>query len=178
MARLGVLAGTVVLAGCTSAPTPTPEPSPTAVTPSAPTCSPEGIRITALEVEAAMGLRAMGVELVNCGTGPYALEGHPVPRLWNADRDPLTVQVIPGARSITSGFDQPPRPIELRPGERATAALLWRNLVTDSSVVASDGAYLEISPVAGRPAVPVDLDGPIDLGNTGQLGVSAWKQAD
>jgi hypothetical protein len=120
----------------------------------------------------------MGVELVNCGTSPYALEGHPAPRLLDADRGPLTVQVIPGARSITSGFDHPPRPIVLRPGERATAALLWRNLVTDSTAAPSNGAYLEVSPVEGRPAVPVDLDGPIDLGSTGQLGVSAWKTSD
>ncbi|MFJ8580510.1 DUF4232 domain-containing protein [Micromonospora sp. NPDC093277] len=177
MARLGVLAGTALLAACTPAPVPV-DPLPERHQPTPAACSPEGIRITALGVDAAMGLRAMGLELVNCGTGPYALEGHPAPRLWDADRDPLAVQVIPGARSITSGFDQAPRPIVLRPGERATAALLWRNLVTDPTVVASDGAYLEVSPVAGRPAVPVDLDGSIDLGNTGRLGVSAWKRDD
>jgi len=184
MARLGALAGTVLLAACTPVPTGTPvagDDAPIRSTTAAPdlaACSADGIRITALGVSAAMGLRAMDLELVNCGTGPYALEGHPVPRLWDADRDPLTVQVIPGARPITSGFDDPPRPIVLRPGERATAALLWRNLVTDPTVVASNGAYLEISPVAGRPAVPVDLEGSIDLGNTGRLGVSAWKRDD
>ncbi|MEU8260855.1 DUF4232 domain-containing protein [Micromonospora sp. NPDC048999] len=176
-ARFGALAGVALLAACTSAPaadTGAPTPSTTAG-PGLTACPAEGIRITELGVDAAMGLRAMGLELVNCGTQPYELEGHPVPRLWDADRDPLAVEVVPGARSITSGFDYPPQRIMLRPGERATAALLWRNLVTDPTVVASNGAYLEISPVAGRPALPVDLDAPIDLGNTGRLGVSAWK---
>ncbi|MEU0152592.1 DUF4232 domain-containing protein [Micromonospora fulviviridis] len=187
-ARIGAVASVALLAAC--APTPAPDrasggpsepagPTPAASTaPSAPTCSPEGIRITELGVDAAMGLRAMGLELVNCGDRPYVLEGHPAPSLRDADRDPLTVHVIPGARPITAGFDHPPTRIVLRPGERATAALLWRNLVTDATVVASNGAYLDVAPVRGRPAYPVELDGPIDLGNTGRLGVSAWKRAD
>ncbi|MEU1685965.1 DUF4232 domain-containing protein [Micromonospora sp. NPDC005707] len=185
-ARIGVLAGVTALAAC--APGPTPEsasgrpgtparPTPAASTsPPPPACSPEGIRITELGVSAAMGLRAMGLELVNCGDRPYVLRGYPVPSLRDTDRDPLAVQVIPGARPITSGFDQPPTRIVLRPGERASAALLWRNLVTDATVVASNGAYLDVAPLPGRPAHPVELDGPIDLGNTGRLGVSAWKR--
>jgi hypothetical protein len=123
-----------------------------------------------------MGLRAMGLELVNCGTRPYELRGYPAPRLRDADGDPIAVRIVPGARPITAGFDQPPTRIVLRPGERAGAALLWRNLVTDATVVASNGAYLDVAPLAGRPAHPVELDGPIDLGNTGRLGVSAWKR--
>ncbi|MFG3577001.1 DUF4232 domain-containing protein [Micromonospora chersina] len=184
-ARIGFLAGVTVLAAC--APAPTPEsasglpatPTPAASTaPPPPTCSPEGIRITELGVDAAMGLRAMGLELVNCGDRPYVLEGYPAPSLRDADGDPLTVQVIPGARPITAGFDQPPTRVVLRPGERAAAALLWRNLVTDATVVASNGAHLDVAPLPGRPAYPVELDGPIDLGNTGRLGVSAWKRYD
>ncbi|GGS08511.1 hypothetical protein GCM10010169_61740 [Micromonospora fulviviridis] len=187
-ARIGALAGAALLAACAPAPAPDRAPGhpreparPAPATSTAPppaACSPEGIRITALGVDAAMGLRAMGLELVNCGDRPYALEGHPAPRLRDADRHPLTVQVIPGARPITAGFDHPPTRIVLRPGERATAALLWRNLVTDPTVVAGNGAYLDVAPVRGRPAYPVELDGPIDLGNTGRLGVSAWKRDD
>ncbi|MEU2612448.1 DUF4232 domain-containing protein [Micromonospora sp. NPDC007271] len=181
--RICALTGTAMLAACTSGP-PTDgpaaasRPTPTTTTTVVPECSPEGVRITSLGVDAAMGLRAMGLELVNCGSGPYVLEGRPEPRLRDADGQPLAVEIIPGARAITSGFDDPPRRMVLRPGERATAALLWRNLVTDATVVASNGTYLEISPMAGRPAYPVELDGPIDLGNTGRLGVSAWKRND
>ncbi|MGW4154343.1 DUF4232 domain-containing protein [Micromonospora chersina] len=183
-ARIGALASMVALAAC--APTPAPDrasepapPTPAASTaPPPPACSPEGIRITGLGVDAAMGLRAMGLELVNCGDRPYVLEGYPAPSLRDADGDRLAVQVIPGARPITAGFDQPPTRVVLRPGERAAAALLWRNLVTDSTVVASNAAHLDVAPLPGRPAYPVELDGPIDLGNTGRLGVSAWKRYD
>ncbi|MET7966764.1 DUF4232 domain-containing protein [Micromonospora sp. NPDC005305] len=181
-ARIGALAGVALLTAC--APAAAPQRVPAAAPPTAaastsprpPACSPEGIRITELGVSAAMGLRAMGLELVNCGNRPYVLHGYPAPSLRDADRDPLAVQVIPGARPITSGFDQPPTRIVLRPGERAAAALLWRNLVTDATVVASNGAYLDVAPLPGRPAYPVELDGPVDLGNTGRLGVSAWKR--
>ncbi|SCL67401.1 DUF4232 domain-containing protein [Micromonospora chersina] len=187
-ARFGALAGIGVLAACAPAPTPgsapglpaTPaRPTPAVSTsPPTPACSPEGIRITELGVDAAMGLRAMGLELVNCGDRPYELRGYPAPSLRDADGNPLTVQVIPGARPITAGFDQPPTRVVLRPGERAAAALLWRNLVTDPTVVASNGAHLDVAPLRGRPTYPVELDGPIDLGNTGRLGVSAWKRYD
>ncbi|MEU8069567.1 DUF4232 domain-containing protein [Micromonospora sp. NPDC048169] len=198
-ARLaGALTGVTLLAACAPARGPAdrrlPDPPPSAAgvdplttvppRPGAPTadprpaatCSPEGIAITELGVSAAMGLRAMGLELVNCGDRPYELRGYPAVTLRDADGDPIRVRVIPGAAPITSGFDQPPTRIVLAPGERAGAALIWRNLVTDATVVATDGTELDVAPVAGRPAYPVALDGPIDLGNTGRLGVSAWKR--
>ncbi|MGA4688103.1 DUF4232 domain-containing protein [Micromonospora sp. AB353] len=151
---------------------PTAEPAPAA------TCSPEGIAITELGVSAAMGLRAMGLDLLNCGDRPYELRGYPAVTLRDADGDPIEVRIVPGAEPITSGFDHPPTRIVLAPGERAGAALIWRNLVTDPTVVATNGTELDVAPVAGRPAYPVALDGPIDLGNTGRLGVSAWKRRE
>ncbi|GAA3756814.1 DUF4232 domain-containing protein [Micromonospora maritima] len=185
-ARLGIGAGLALLTAC--APTPRPaDPRPTPpVRPAAapdtaiptPACSPEGIRIVELGVSAAMGLRAMSIELVNCGDRPYRLRGYPAVALRDVDGDPVTVRVVPGAAPITSGFDDPPTALVLRPGERAGAALVWRNLVTDATVVATDGVELDVAPVAGRPAYPVALDGPIDLGTTGRLGVSAWKRRD
>ncbi|MFG1775044.1 DUF4232 domain-containing protein [Micromonospora sp. NPDC049051] len=86
-------------------------------------------------------------------------------------------QLDSGAKEITLGFDAPPRPLTLRPDERAAATVLWRNLVTDSTVVATNGERLEIAPAKGQAAQVVGLDGPIDLGNTGRIGVSAWKKA-
>ncbi|MEU6078232.1 DUF4232 domain-containing protein [Micromonospora sp. NPDC047074] len=138
-------------------------------------CPESGVRITSRGTEAAMGLRALGLELVNCGTRPYPLSGYPVLRLFDADGNPIPVRVIEGAEGITSGFDQPPRALTLRPGERAGAAVLWRNLVTDATVTATNGERLEVAPAVDRAAQDVDLDGSIDLGNTGRIGVSAWK---
>ncbi|MFI7428259.1 DUF4232 domain-containing protein [Micromonospora sp. NPDC049836] len=191
---IGALTGVTLLAACAPTPGPAGRPpaapagaDPLATTPPRPgartadptpaaTCSPEGILITELGVSAAMGLRAMGLELVNCGDRPYELSGYPAVRLRDADGDPITVRIIPGAAPITAGFDHPPSRIVLAPGERAGAALIWRNLVTDPTVVATNGTALDVAPMAGRPAYPVALDGPIDLGNTGRLGVSAWER--
>ena len=185
---IGALSGVTLMAACAPAQRPAdgppdalstapPRPAPLTAEPTpAATCSPEGIAITERGVSAAMGLRALGLELVNCGDRPYELRGYPAVTLRDADGDPIRVRVIPGAAPITSGFDQPPTRIVLAPGERAGAALIWRNLVTDATVVATDGTELDVAPVAGRPAYPVALDGPIDLGNTGRLGVSAWKR--
>ncbi|MGS2613166.1 DUF4232 domain-containing protein [Micromonospora sp. LZ34] len=141
-------------------------------------CPESGVRIRALGTGAAMGLRALGLELTNCGTADYPLHGYPAVRLLDGDGDgaPIPVRVVEGAKGITSGFDAPPRPLTLRPGERAGAAVLWRNLVTDPTVVATNGERLEVSPTAGQPGQVVELDGPVDLGNTGRIGVSAWKK--
>ncbi|TDB79097.1 DUF4232 domain-containing protein, partial [Micromonospora sp. KC721] len=176
------------MAGCTTGTEPATTPagpypttgSPTASTrPSRPDgCPPGGVQIAELGVSAAMGLRAMGIELVNCGSTPYRLKGWPAPRLRDADGNPIEVRIIAGAAGITSGFDAPPRQLVLRPGERAGAALLWRNLVDNATVPATEGRFLEVAPVAGQPAVEVQLSGPIDLGSTNRLGVSAWKRRD
>ncbi|MDG4835457.1 DUF4232 domain-containing protein [Micromonospora sp. WMMD967] len=141
-------------------------------------CPASGVRIRSTGSDAAMGLRALGLELVNCGDRPYQLNGYPVLHVFDDQREPVMVRVVNGAREITSGFDQPARPVPLAPGERATAVMLWRNLVTDSTVVATNGKYLTVAPAAGQPAAEVDPDGPVDLGNTGRIGVSAWKKAD
>ncbi|MFG3699768.1 DUF4232 domain-containing protein [Micromonospora sp. NPDC047620] len=155
-----------------------PTGAPTATASEAATdCPASGVRITSPGSSAAMGLRALSLRLVNCGTKPYPLNGYPALRLFDGDGNPIPVRVVEGAKEITSGFDDPPRPLTLRPGEQAGAAVLWRNLVTDPSVVATDGERLEVAPAAGRPAQLVGPDGPIDLGNTGRIGVSAWKTA-
>ncbi|MDG4806508.1 DUF4232 domain-containing protein [Micromonospora sp. WMMD1120] len=187
--RAGVtLAAALLLGACTDSdhrgqggdPTYPPPPPPSATTSVDPPaeCPVTGVRVRSTGSDAAMGLRALGLELVNCGDRPYQLNGYPVPHVFDEQREPILLRVVNGAKEITSGFDQPPRPVTLAPGERATAVVLWRNLVTDSTVVATTGEFLTVAPAAGRPADEVDPDGPIDLGNTGRIGVSAWKKAD
>ncbi|MET7669432.1 DUF4232 domain-containing protein [Micromonospora luteifusca] len=159
-----------------------PRPTPTAptVSPSANVdpCPASGVRIRSTGGDAAMGLRALGIELINCGDQPYELNGYPVLHVFDEQHEPIMLRVVNGAKEITLGFDQPPRKVTLAPDERATAVVLWRNLVTDSTVVATKGEYLTVAPSAGQPAEEVDPDGPVDLGNTGRIGVSAWKKAD
>lgn len=157
-----------------------PPPKPPSSTPSASVepvveCPESGVRIRSTGGDAAMGLRALGLELVNCGDRPYRLNGYPTVWVLDEQRKPIILAVQNGAKDITSGYDQPPQPITLQKGERAVATVLWRNLVTDSTVVATDGAYLSVAPAAGQPAEEVDPHGPVDVGNTGRIGVSAWR---
>ncbi|WP_089157465.1 DUF4232 domain-containing protein [Micromonospora sp. NBS 11-29] len=173
-----LLAALTLTTACAPMPDPATSPEHAPAASPTPACTPEGIRITGLGVSAAMGLRAMGLDLVNCGNQPYELRGYPAVALRDADGQPIVVRIIPGAKPITSGFDDPPTRLVLRPGEHAGAALIWRNLFTDPTATPTEGTRLDAAPVAGRPAYPVELDGPIDLGNTGRLGVSAWKRRD
>ncbi|WP_167626076.1 DUF4232 domain-containing protein [Micromonospora lupini] len=191
-AAVAAVAAVLLLSACTidehryQGGDPTGPPPPPRVTPTAtPTasvdpladCPASGVRIRSTGGDAAMGLRALGVELINCGARPYRLNGYPALWVLNDQRKPIILSVVNGAKEITSGFDQPPQPVTLQKGERAVATVLWRNLVTDSEVVATAGAYLTVAPAAGQPAQEVDPDGPIDVGNTGRIGVSAWKAA-
>jgi hypothetical protein len=123
-----------------------------------------------------MGLRAMHLELLNCGTGLYTVNGYPAVRVLDDDRNPLEVTVINGSSSIAliDGFDTTPKPLTLKPGDMAAAGVVWKNTVTDSTVSATNGAFLEVTPAAGQSPQTVTPDGSIDLGTTGKLGVTAW----
>ncbi|MBQ0906468.1 DUF4232 domain-containing protein [Micromonospora sp. U21] len=158
--------------------TATPSPTPSAYVSPPFWCPESGARIRSRGSDAAMGLRALGLELVNCGDRPYRIKGYPALRVLDEDRKAIILRVLPGAKEITPGFDQPPREITLAPGDRAVATVLWRNLVTDATVPATNGEYLRVAPAAGQPAEDVDPDGPVDVGNTGRIGVSAWKKAE
>ncbi|GLZ43480.1 hypothetical protein Acsp05_71040 [Actinokineospora sp. NBRC 105648] len=153
-----------------------------------PACPPEGVLITPLTPEAAMGLRVVTLEMVNCGARPYEISGYPVLRVLDGEQRVLPVKVGRGSAGIATvaGFDDPPRSVTLRPGEKARTGLMWRNTVTDSTVTATTGHTLEIAPAEDRPVQRVPLiaegdradEGPyaftLDLGNTGALGVRAW----
>ncbi|MEV1142928.1 DUF4232 domain-containing protein [Micromonospora sp. NPDC049799] len=111
-ALLGLpVTGVLLLGGCGLAPSPprpAADPAPGRTAPAADgpvtgepatACPPSGVRIRAMGTSAAMGLRAMGVELVNCGSDPYPLRGYPVLRLFDADGKPITVRVVEGRRA-------------------------------------------------------------------------------
>jgi hypothetical protein len=145
--------------------------------PERPVCHSGGVRVTAGPVDAAMGQRAMDVTLENCGTRPYRVEGYPALRLLDQDQQPVTgVSVAHGSGGIATvtGFDDPPEPVTLKPGETATAGLLWRNTVTGF-----DGAtnipYLTVEAKPGTPALLLEPDGGLDLGTTGKLGIGPWR---
>jgi hypothetical protein len=140
-------------------------------------CPPSGIRVTADQGDAAMGLRVVGLHLENCGTGDYTLDGYPHLELLDADREPVEgIQVLRGSGDITAlpDFDKAPGPVTLKPGQTAVSGLVWRNATGFGTRV--DVPYVRIRAKTG--ADPVTVTPHLDLGTTGKLGVRPWQRAD
>lgn len=182
--RLAVsLTAVALTAGCArpvsghgpeSAPVPGAAASPPATTV---TCPPEGVRLEVGEGDAAMGLRVLGITLVNCGPRTYRLNGYPAMRPLGADRAALKVQVLHGVKQILGSmpWDAAPEPVTLEPGQRAGTAVAWRNTYDDTRQPPVTVTFLDITPQAGRPAQTVAPTGGLDLGSTGRFGVAAWR---
>ncbi|MBH1937599.1 DUF4232 domain-containing protein [Streptomyces sp. AV19] len=138
-------------------------------------CPPSGFRLTADDGDAAMGLRVVGLHLENCGTRPRRLDGHPLLELLDEDRKPVPgVDVLRGGGDIAlvTGFDDPPRPVDLKPGETGFARLMWRN-----TTGAGDPVNVPYVRVRAEPGSrPLTVIPELDLGTTGKLGVSAWTK--
>ncbi|MFD6227792.1 DUF4232 domain-containing protein [Streptomyces sp. NPDC060232] len=152
---------------------PAPAPEPT----SGRSCPEGGVRLVETGGDAAMGLRVEGFQLVNCGTEAYVLEGYPGVSLRDGRNDPLEVAVVHGAAGITTGvpdIDAAPQRLTLAPGQAAAWSVVWRNLVTDSTVPATTVPAMEIEPRPGAPRLWLRLARPLDLGNTGKLGIGPW----
>ena len=158
-----------------SAPRPTVSTKPTPSMAAPGVCPPSGVLVRRGEVDAAMGVRAAGIELVNCGSVPVTVNGYPDVRVLDDGGAALPVAVVHGSADIASlpNFDTPPAPVTAAPGARLVAGLLWRNRVDMGGDVVK-GTYLEIVPAPGQAPQTIRPDGPIDLGTTGRLGVSAW----
>ncbi|MFB7261742.1 DUF4232 domain-containing protein [Streptomyces nojiriensis] len=125
-----------------------------------------------------MGLRVAEFQLVNCGAQPYALEGYPQLSLRDDRNDPVEVAVEHGSAGITTGtpdLDEAPRPVTLAPGQAAFFGIVWRNLVTESATPAVTARIVEVEPRPGAPRLWLRLAAPVDLGNTGKLGLGPWR---
>ncbi|MFJ3773111.1 DUF4232 domain-containing protein [Streptomyces sp. NPDC090075] len=140
-------------------------------------CPASGLRLWADDGDAAMGLRVVGLHLENCGKRDYALDGYPRLSLLDENREPVDgIRIRHGGAAIASGtgFDDPPAPLTLKPGESARSGLVWRNTTLAGTAV--NVPYVRV--VAKPGARPVTVTPELDLGTTGQLGVGAWKRAD
>ncbi|MER7173141.1 DUF4232 domain-containing protein [Streptomyces mesophilus] len=160
--------------------TPAPSDEPDAAV-TATACDGEGLRAASGMVNAAMGLRSMSITVTNCGTGEYELNGYPALTVLDEDREPVAIDVLKGTEAIGTGLgNAKPKLFTLKPGESATTSLTWRNTVTDAARPAPHGTFFDIAPVPGRAGhvlQPGD-GGPIDIGTTAQLGVTAWEKAE
>jgi hypothetical protein len=142
------------------------------------TCPPEGVRFEVEEGDAAMGLRVLGIKLVNCGSRTYRLNGYPVVRSLDDDQTVLKVRVLHGVKEILGSampWDGPPKPVLLKPGQQAGTAVAWRNTYNDVREPPVTVRFLDIAPLAGRPSQIVQPNAGLDLGSTGRMGISAWS---
>jgi len=181
------VAGVAGVAGC-AAPGTTPGgtgpivPPPPVGPPSLPpdTCPAAGFRLTADEIEGALGLRAMAVELVNCGSHTMTLHGYPAVRLGDAEHDRLPTAVKQGVDKVAliDEWNTPPTRFTVRSGNSAVALLVWRGTTEYTLAGPVTATTARIAVTGGQPFQPVDLqDQKIDLGTTGKLAVSPWRPA-
>ncbi|WP_203840879.1 DUF4232 domain-containing protein [Winogradskya humida] len=185
-----VLVTAVLLAGCDVSPedgrplvlgSPAPAvPVPAAVSPSPAAvgdtgCLEPGVELSLSEVDGAMGLRAVGIQLRNCGTKPYVAYGYPLVDVLDADHRKLDVKVLVGTDNIqqVDTLKDTPERVEVAPGEQIGAALLWRSTNAPGEGDFMLGAYLSVAPAEGQPRHTLPLN--VDLGTTGKMGVGPWE---
>lgn len=135
-------------------------------------CPEEGFRITVSGMNAAMGIRATGIDLVNCGTEDIEVNGYPqIEVLVNAA--PIAVEVREGSDTLR---DPGPTPITVAPGESVSAGMLWRNLVESSDPADTvDATQINVGYAEDSPLQKVTPEHSIDLGTTRELEVTAWR---
>ncbi|MEU4116675.1 DUF4232 domain-containing protein [Kitasatospora sp. NPDC028055] len=142
-------------------------------------CPASGVRVSADDGDAAMGLRVVGLHLRNCGTATVNVDGYPELQLLDVEHRPVDgVQLLHGGAQIASvtGADDPPRPLALQPGEGARSTLAWRNTTEAGAGDPVNAPYLRVRVLPG--SAPVMVVPELDLGTTGRLGVGAWVRED
>ncbi|WP_053849429.1 DUF4232 domain-containing protein [Streptomyces sp. NRRL B-24085] len=141
------------------------------------TCPDSGTHLYADEGDAAMGLRVVGLHLVNCGIQAVRLNGYPKLALEDEDHHPVDgVRILQGTDQISTGLggDSGPQPVVLRPGQAAVAGLAWRNTTQAGEPVNAPYVRVWATPAAD----PVMVVPELDLGTTGKLGVGPWRKDD
>ncbi|TXS47130.1 DUF4232 domain-containing protein [Streptomyces sp. OR43] len=195
-----VLAGTLALSGCSGFLVPAgegePGPSPSrtaaggarATTPSAPAlasapvtrqapaptatggCPASGLVVDMGPVEAALGHRAVGLTLTNCGAGPHRVNGYPSVRALDENGDALPVEVNPGSSYF--GNDKGPEEVMLAPGKTMRSLLVWVSTPTGGDLI--EGDALEIAPAPGLEPRTFPLEGS-DVRLLDEFTMTGWR---
>ncbi|MFJ7253365.1 DUF4232 domain-containing protein [Streptomyces sp. NPDC098085] len=146
-----------------------PGPTPTAVADRT-GCPPSGVVVGMGEVQAALGHRAVGLTLTNCGPKPYRVHGYPSVRALDDAGRPLPVPVNPGSSYM--GTDRGPEEVVLKPGETVRSLLAWVSTPTGGDLI--EGDALEIAPAPGLEARTFPLEGS-DVRLLDELNMTAWR---
>ncbi|PRY51051.1 uncharacterized protein DUF4232 [Geodermatophilus tzadiensis] len=146
-----------------SGPAPAPSPSPVA-----PVCSPLGLSVTAGEVDAALGHRAVVLTVTNCGSEPREVTGYPDVAVLDASGAPVPFTVAHDSSYTVR--DPGPVPPVLQPGRQAVTGVSWSATVTAGGP--TEGQALRVVPVPGDVAQVLPVW--VDAGTTGEIAVAAW----
>lgn len=195
-----VLAGTLGLSGCAGFLVPAGEgeqgPSPShtstggvrATTPSPPDiasapavrpsrtpaatggCPASGLVVDMGPVEAALGHRAVGLTLTNCGSGPHRVDGYPSVQAVDENGDALPVKVNPGSSYF--GNDKGPEEVMLAPGKTMRSLLVWVSTPTGGDLI--EGDALEIAPAPGLEPRTFPLEGS-DVRLLDEFTMTGWR---
>ncbi|MGW7052004.1 DUF4232 domain-containing protein [Streptomyces sp. NPDC054887] len=155
----------------TVAPVPSVSGSPTDVARAA-GCSSGGPEVSMGEVEAALGHRAVGLTLTNCGKDPHQVFGYPSVQALRTDGEVLDVWVRRGSSYM--GRDEGPVPVLLAPGESVRSLLSWTSNPKTGRL--QQASALEIAPAAGEKARRFPLEGS-DVRTVDELTLTAWRSA-
>ncbi|MEV6160642.1 DUF4232 domain-containing protein [Streptomyces sp. NPDC052052] len=150
-------------------PTPSAQgPDPAASVPAG--CPSSGVVVDMGEVQAALGHRAVGLTLTNCGSKPYRVFGYPSVRALDDAGDPLPVPVNPGSSYM--GSDPGPEEVMLKPGRSMYSLLAWVSTPTGGDLI--EGDALAIAPAPGLEARTFPLEGS-DVRLLDELNMTAWR---
>ncbi|WP_327371913.1 DUF4232 domain-containing protein [Streptomyces sp. NBC_01217] len=133
-------------------------------------CPSSGVVVDMGEVQAALGHRAVGLTLTNCGDKPYRVDGYPSVRALDDAGDPLAVPVNPGSSYM--GSDPGPEEVMLKPGEAVQSLLAWVSTPTGGDLI--EGDALEVAPAPGLEARTFPLKGS-DVRLLDELNMTAWR---
>ncbi|MFE4328395.1 DUF4232 domain-containing protein [Streptomyces sp. NPDC056831] len=133
-------------------------------------CPSSGVVVDMGEVQAALGHRAVGLTLTNCGSKPYRVDGYPSVRALDDAGDPLPVPVNPGSSYM--GSDPGPKEVMLKPGQTMRSLLAWVSTPTGGDLI--EGDALEIAPAPGLEARAFPLEGS-DVRLLDELNMTAWR---
>jgi len=152
------------------APAPSPSASASVPVQRAEGCPASGLRFVADEGNAAMGLRAMGLDVINCGEKTRELNGYPAITVLDGSGAPFPeVRTVEGTDKVPMASKDPgPRRLTLAPGESAHASLYWR-------MHAEDGVYLRVAAKQGEATATIRPPYPLDIGPDNVLGTTAWQ---
>jgi hypothetical protein len=181
---LAILAAGTGLTGCGTQAADRPHPivsmSPLAIAPSESgpgPCPRSGMRLSAGEANAAMGLRVQTMTLTNCGRKARQVNGYPRVEVLDEDGERLSVELDRGARRVTTAVkDSGDKELTVRRGRSVRFDLVWRNTYDDTSEPPRTGVTVIVT--TGRSSEHrFSMNSPLDLGSTRLLGITAWEPA-